>query len=142
MEHREDFVDELEFSHIAPKRTTLLTVLCILTWSYSLVSFLFIVVFLKWSTFRADQYEFILNAVAGPVLCSAGAVLMFNLNKIGFIVYLAGALIPMAFDVLQELPGRDLTESNIIYLILRWLPTIAFTVLYAVNLSGMKPLKK
>jgi len=138
-----DVVDELETT-LLPKRTRFLSILCILTWIWSGVSLILLVYsFISGKQTTAVMMKNAANAwflvgLASPVVCSIGSILMWHLNKIGFLIYLAGqlALVMLSFYVailLEKVHGPSL-----VFTVIGSVVPVGFIVLYALNLSGMK----
>jgi len=138
-----DIVDELETT-IQPRRSNFLSVLCILTWIWSGVTLL-----LVFYAFVAGQQsvalmaknltnEWVLLTLLAPALCSGGAILMWNLNRLGFVLYLIGQLAPVIFSFYVAMGVKDIRGASLIFTILSNIIPIGFIVLYALNVPGMK----
>ena len=140
----EDTVDELETNPIR-KRTDFLTVLCILTWVGSGLSILFYGFQLL--TLGALQRAFgasagwgtllLVSHVIAPLFCIAGSVLMWNLKKPGFFIYLAGQLIPVLLSFFIALVIYETKGPSLVFSILTNVIPIGFIVLYSLQVKDM-----
>jgi hypothetical protein len=149
------------------KRPVFVTVLCILTWIGSGITLLsglfgFFTVQMAEKTYSeldkaaAITTEFgtlpsledyiywtnisnISNVLVG-ILCIVGAILMFQLRKVGFFLYIAGCVIAMivGFLSIQVLMPSGFSGIGMIGVVLGALISIAFIVMYGVNLKHMK----
>lgn len=75
-----------------------------------------------------------LGAIAAAILCLSGAFLMFNINKKGYYLYLAGTLLGIAIPLV--LYGSNLV--GIIGSVVSGFFGLVFCILYGVNLKDMK----
>ena len=142
-----DTVDELEVSPIR-KRSAFLTVLCILTWTYCA----FLLFWVIWAVFNTREnhvvgfrmperenvsYWYLIHTLA-PVLCAGGAVLMWLLNRWGFVIYLIGQLIPIVFSFYMAIAIHGIQGASLIFTILGNVIPIGFIALYAINVPAMR----
>lgn len=149
------------------KRPVFLTVLCILTWVGSGLGFLGGLMSLtvlngasetfanlertsrvntEFGTMPSlEEYIFWTNLqnitallVAG--LCIFGAILMWQLKKTGFFLYLAGCVISLVVSIMAigVLMPSGLAGFGMIAVVIGGLISAAFIIMYAVNLKHMK----
>lgn len=146
------------------KRPVFITVLCILTWIGSGIGFLqsalalisgptseleelkntpgvdemldleFFDNFIFWSNVSNG------SAILVSALCVVGAVLMFQLKKIGFFLYLGGCIVSIIVTVLamHHLIPDVIAWIGHVTIAFMILINAAFIIMYAVNLKHMK----
>lgn len=92
-----------------------------------------------------EEYLFWTNLSNGlgmlvAVLCIFGAVLMYQLKKNGFYMYLGGCVLSTAisFLAMSHLMPSGLAWVGYITVILSTLVSVAFIIMYGVNLKHMK----
>jgi hypothetical protein len=74
-----------------------------------------------------------------PVFTIAGAVLMWNLRKWGFYIYLFGQIVPVAFGIWFSLTASDdFRGFTLILTAISSIIPLGFVVMYAVNLKDMR----
>jgi hypothetical protein len=87
------------------------------------------------SSFTKDNIQKnALGAIAAAILCLTGAVLMWRINKKGYIFYLAGTLMGIVIPFL--LYGNNI--FGIIGTVVAGFVGLVFCILYGVNLKDMK----
>ena len=147
------------------QRPVFLTVLCILTWVGSGIGFLGGLV--GFFTNQAENYKEIINTpgaedimgtmasyeeylfwtnlsngigILVAALCIFGAVFMYQLKKNGFYIYLGGCVLSTAisFLAMSHLMPSGLAWVGYITVILSTLVSVAFIIMYGVNLKHMK----
>jgi hypothetical protein len=154
-----DVLDELE-TNPTRKRSTFLTVLCILTWVgsggailyYGYQFFLFSALsklagsiggqtngsvgsaknYAEWWTIIA------LVKMIAPLFTIAGAVLMWNLRKWGFYIYLIGQIVPIALGIWFSLALGNGFGGFLVLAVVSGIIPLGFVVMYAVNLKDMR----
>jgi len=153
------------FEEQPKKRPIFLTVICILTWVGSGIAFLSSLVGF-FSNPNSDYNElantpgteeliglmppyeeFVLwsNVSNGvgflvAIICIVGALLMFQLKKNGFFLYLAGCIISIviSFMAMSHLMPSGLAWAGYLAAALGAIISVAFIIMYAVNLKHMK----
>lgn len=156
----EDLLDaNAKPTHFNGKREPFLTTICILTFvgaglgligslfSYFALGMLSSVASNIDSDVFNDQlrnsvmWNWIFGLVAN-LLCLTGALLMWNLKKAGFIIYVIGQVIPLGMVFLIRTPGFGggglFNSSSLMWQSIAFIPAIAFIAMYAVNLKRMK----
>lgn len=144
-----DIVDELELNVSSQKRTTFLTVLCILTWVGSGLSLLyygimyFSMALIVQNVTGENKYSnwMGLNLIAGliaPVLTILGAVFMWRLRKWGFIMYVTGEMGMVVMSFLQYILLYRIMNEGLLWPAFTSLIPIGFTIMYALNLKHMR----
>ncbi|MEY4659375.1 MAG: hypothetical protein RJB36_1141 [Bacteroidota bacterium] len=146
----------MEQTNTTTTRPTFLTVLCILTWVGSgigLISGLIGIIGAS-ALEGIDMGDSALNATMENakmiqyaslvciILCIVGSVMMWQMKKTGFYLYLVGELAPLALSFLMlgsigaasGLAGGAMAAAGAIAAIF----PIAFVVMYALNLKHMK----
>ncbi len=146
------------------KRPVFITVLCILTWVGSGIALIQSLVGLA-SNPTAELEEFkntpgadvvfeqgflddfifwsnISNwvAILVSIMCIVGAILMFQLKKNGFYLYVAGCVISavVSFMAISYLMPKEFAWIGQIAVVFSVLISVAFIIMYAVNLKHMK----
>jgi len=141
----EDTVDELEIT-LMRKRTDFLTVLCILTWVGSGLAILYYS--FQWLFLGVVQRTFgistgwgtllSLTNIIAPLICIAGSVLMWNLKKSGFFIYLVGQLLPVLLSFFIALVIYETKGPSLVFAILANVIPIGFIVLYSLQVKDMR----
>ena len=142
-----DRIDELETSY-SYTSTTFLKVLCILTWVYTLISvFLFLRYFgnatnagIFFSGIGDNAMTYItFSYLILPLICSAGAILMFVKNKWGYVIYLFGQLPPIAYFAYQMYRESGLGPGVVFPFIINVAVPAGFAIMYSTQLDVRKP---
>ena len=115
------------------KRTTFLTVLCIITYVRIAIFSISLIWCLIWCPGLFFPQEIILESTLYICLL-AGTLQMWNLKKRGFYIYVMAELIPTAGSIIQGNPNF-ITEMS---LNTKELVSILFIILYAINLKHME----
>lgn len=164
MEERDDLID-LHDEGMPQKRPTFLTVICILTFIGSGLGLLGAIVGIFSSdmneeTFRMAsstlsdtpfggfnfeemiRWQKIMNLsnLGGAALCLTGALLMWKLKKIGYFIYVPGALIPsiIGFIGIQKMMSGMMAGFGMIGVVAGAVFSVAFIIMYGANLKHMK----
>lgn len=138
-----DVLDELSVETGPPKRSTFLMVLCILTWVGSGIQLIIWVIYLwlfavikqltdggpqdlrhvtGWAVFM------LIVAIIAQVFTIVGAVLMWQLRRIGYFVYLIGELSPVLLLIYLMM-----SEGAAIIAIFWAIVPVAFSILYGLQ---------
>lgn len=149
------------------KRPVFLTVLCILTWVGSGIGFLSGLVGLftlsaAQKTYGELERAAIQETMFGDMpsledyifwtnvsnattlltgaLCILGAILMFQLKKVGFFLYVGGCVIAIVVSLMSinVLMPSGLAGFGMIAVVLGAMVSVAFIIMYGVNLKHMK----
>lgn len=146
-----DIVDELEVN-VVHGRSMFLTVLCILTWVGSGLSIIYHIYMYLHTAEAANMLAefgdnesldwFLLSYMIGifaPLFTIAGALLMWNLKRIGYFIYAVGQLVPLAFSVYFALSLTKTVGAGLFFLaIFPNLIQIGFLIMYGTRLFEMK----
>jgi hypothetical protein len=132
----------------------LLRVLCMLTWTGSVVLFVVSVQAVlsffdrlygspgsfhttKYSAERTWMFWAFLGNIGGAVCCFAGSYLMWKLRRQGFYLYTFGQLVPTAFTIFVMLSFNGLKPFGVMLLWGYCLLCVSFVIAYALNLKYM-----
>lgn len=140
----EESVDSLGVQ-LENKRSTLLTVTCILTWVGCLLPLMFFGMsffasaFVKSFTGEAGFFGmwFFFQWFIFPVLCAVGAVFMFLLKRWGFWIYCLGQIPPVLYSIYLMIALTKNPGSGVFFGILFKCFSIAFVVVYAMEMSKL-----
>ncbi|MFT5778601.1 MAG: hypothetical protein ACI837_001557 [Crocinitomicaceae bacterium] len=169
MEEKDDILDINEFNNNGAKRPSFITVLCILSFvgtGIGLLAGLFSILIVSgaessfdrlgdlygdssYSSGMDEYYRWtkISNylGLLGNAMCLTGALIMWNLKKVGYFIYIPGQIIPFFGAVMVYsstsfgFGGGGMFENlGMIGLVLGALFPLAFIVMYGVNLKHMK----
>ena len=141
-----DIVDELEADYVR-KRPDFITVLCILTWVGCGITM--IINYYQLSLFGGLSRAFsspeirwykwsAIVSIIMPLFCVGGSILMWNLRKIGFYIYLFGQAVPFLMSIYVTMIVMKMSGGAMASLVLWNIVPIAFTVMYATNLRFMR----
>lgn len=147
-----DIVDELEVD-VRRKRSMFLTVLCVLTWVgsgllmiYHFYSYLMLAKAVKIlsgiSEDKTLNWVLLLHLVGmiAALFTIAGAIVMWRLKKIGFVVYAVGQLAPVLLSFYMGIYFTERTGSSevLFSMVLPNVIPIGFLIMYATRLHEMK----
>lgn len=140
----EESVDSLGVE-LKGKRSVLLTVVCILTW----IGCGFSLVLAGLSLFNSDltkaftnvsRYSgtwYFLEWFGFPILCTLGAVFMFQLKRWGFWIYCLGQIPPVVFSIYTTIGLTKSLGPGIFFGFLMNCFSIAFVILYATEMNKL-----
>lgn len=88
---------------------------------------------------RWQNYMNIANLI-GSLMCLAGALLMWNLKRVGYFIYIPGGVIPLVVSAIgvQYMMSGWLASFGIMGVVINGMFTAAFIVMYGVNLKHLK----
>lgn len=147
-----DIVDELEMD-VRHRRSMFLTVLCILTWVGSGILMLYHAymylmmanaasLLSRFGDAKSLNWVLMLHLVGivAPLFTITGAIVMWRLKKIGFVVYAIGQLAPvlLSFYIAIYLTGQTGSSEVLFSMILPNVIPIGFLIMYATRLYEMK----
>jgi hypothetical protein len=127
------------------KRPRFLAVLCILTWTGSLIG---IALSIKTFSTLLDHAErlgfgfsftdrYVISCavwIAASLFCIAGAIFMWRLRIVGFETYLAGQLLEFVFNVYNSSSAESVNWLFLVGTII----SLLFVVLYSFNLKHLR----
>lgn len=149
MQDELDIVDELEAGP-GNRTSPMLKVLCILTWVYSFFScFLFILFFFSSKNLEtifsdvhwSSSFWVFIRFFGAPLVCSVGAILMWNKNKWGYILYMIAELTPVLHAFYITIFVLQVKGPGVFFTVILNIIPIVFAVLYSLQLPYLKPLK-
>ena len=78
--------------------------------------------------------------LAGSAICLAGALMMWRLKRVGFYLYLPGALIPLTVSIfgMQHIMTGFMANIGMFSIVLSGIFTAAFIVMYGINFKHLK----
>lgn len=140
----EESVDSLGVQ-LQNKRSTLLTVACILTWVGCVLPMLFLGLSFFVTAFTqafagADGFFgvwFVFRWLIFPILCIVGAVFMFLLKRWGFWIYCLGQIPPVLFSIYTMISITKNPGSGVFFGLLINCFSIAFVVIYALEMNKL-----
>ncbi len=150
MDEEIDIVDELE-AGAGRQEPPMLKILCILTWVYTFFScFIFALSFISiknisifFSDFNGGSFFWLFTRYfVAPLICALGALLMWNKNKWGFVIYVIAQITPVAHAFYLTIFVLGIKGPGVFFTIIMNLIPLAFIVFYALQLPYFKPLKK
>jgi len=143
----DETLDELELGQLRYS-TTFLKVLCVLTFIGSGFWLAFLVIFylnpnnlaaLGFNMQNQTGLALFFTEILPPFICITGAILMIQLNRVGYIFYVVGAGLPVVYTLSLALYyGLD-PLASITGIILRYTFNIGFIIMYGTQLYVMKP---
>lgn len=162
MELSDELVDGfLDETDVPNKRSTFLTVLCILSFVGNGLSIIQGLV--SWAMFgfissvsnsfsknpsQKNEVSNLFNSMSimsismiiGSILCIVGVIFMFRLKRKGFFFYLFGQILPIlaVFYFTLSLPGGNTLGISLLITIASAVIPVVFIILYAINLNQLK----
>lgn len=127
------------------KRSTLLTVACILTWVGCILQFLYLGMSYFLSALAAALIEsdgfsgvwFIFQWLLPPILCTIGAIFMFMLKRWGFWIYCLGEIPPVLYSIYLMIRLTKNPGYGVFFGLLLNCFSIAFVIIYALEMNKL-----